>query len=329
MLPRVSVQLVASNSMATLPDALSSLATQSWSAFRLRIIDNGSNDGLDTFFSKQGAAFACIRNPQDRGIAVAHNQGIRLAVQAAQESDWAKTYVLLLAPDTTLGPECLALLVAHLDTHPTDGAVGPMVLKLFEENRLDEALRERVASDHIASSGRVLTRSCVLVDRGEGEVNQGQFDAEMQVFAPAEACVLLRLSALIAVRQSVDAYIDTDMRTEEALADLAWRLQRGGWGSATVPQAFAYTFRGLYQAGRGTRRMGYLGLRERDRLLCLLQHVSWGNLLWRSPRLVVGAVQGCGRALLRDPYARQHLWSGVRLLPRVWRKRRAMHAQFR
>lgn len=326
--PRVSVHLVASNAMSTLPDVLGSLAEQTFQDVRLRIVDNASNDGLVEFFRAHAPTTSMIRNPHDKGVAIAHNQAIRLAMQAWGGKDLDRSYVLIQSTDTRLHPQALEHLVRALDEHPGLGAVGPLVFKLFEENTLDEALRERVESDHLASAGRVLRRGLVAYDLGRGEVFTDQFDDLHSVFAPASSSLLVRASALASVCHEGDQFLDTDLRTAETYTDLAWRLHRGGWSVATVTAAHAFKFSGVYNA-RGRSRQGRPGLRQRDRLLLLTKHTSIGQAFAHGPWLLVGDTIRTVRAGMRDARGWQHLRSAVPFFSVMRAKRKALRASNR
>lgn len=328
MQPRVSIHLVASNAMSTLPDVLGSLAEQTFDDVRLRIVDNASNDGLVEFFRAHAPTTSMIRNPHDKGVAIAHNQAIRLAMQAWGQKNLDRSYVLILATNTRLHPRALATLVQTLDAQPELGAVGPVVFKLFEENTLDEALRERVESDHLSSAGRVLRRGLVPYDLGAGEVFAEQFDTQQPVFAPAQSCLLVRASALTSVQHEGDQFLDTDLRTEETYTDLAWRLHRGGWGVATVTDAHAFKFSGVYNA-RGTSRQGRLGLRQRDRLLLLAKHVSLAQVVLHGPWLIIGEGIRSLKAGVKDRRGWSHLRSVLPYLSVMRRKRREMRSKHR
>ncbi|PIR48061.1 hypothetical protein COV06_01535 [Candidatus Uhrbacteria bacterium CG10_big_fil_rev_8_21_14_0_10_50_16] len=329
MIPRVSVHLVTCNNMTTLPEVLKALSEQTLETFRLRVIDNASVDGLAEMLRHQSPSTVLVRNPNNKGVAVAQNQGVRLALQATGDQPTTQAYVLCLGIDTVLDAGCLDALVDQLDKDPTLAAVGPLILKLFEENRSDEALRERVESDHLASAGRFLTRGLAVEDRGKDEVNQNQYEGLTHVFALSDACVLLRLSALESIQHTGKQFFDTDFKTEECFVDLAWRLQRAGWGIAVTSDAHAYTFSGVYGEQVDTRKHRLRGLRQRDRLLCLAKHVSLGQVLRRSASFFIGDVLPTVKMVVGDRYGLSYLRSIGTTLPSIRKKRQEMKMQQR
>jgi len=310
--------------MATLPEVLTALSEQTYKTFRLRILDNASTDGLAEMLRAQSPSTVLVRNPNNRGMAVAQNQGIRLALQATDNQQTSQAYVLCLRIDTMLDHECLMALVAQLDADSTLGAVGPLVLKLFEENRSDEALRERVESDHFASAGRVLTSGLTVMDLGCGEVNRGQYDGCSRVFALSDACVLLRLSALESVQHTGEQFFDTDFKTEECFVDLAWRLQRSGWGLAVTSDARAYTFSGVYGEQADVAGNRLRGLRQRDRLFCLVKHLSLGHLVTRVFPLLYRHTGSTLKMVFGDRHGLDYVRSFATCFPSLWKKRQEL-----
>ena len=301
--------------MSTLQDVLGGLAEQTFQDFGLRLVDNASTDGLTEYLRGTAPKTPMIRNPHNRGIAVAHNQGMRLALQAWERLD--QRYILLLGTDVVLEPDTLERLVAFLDEHEDVAVVGPLLMKLFEENMLDEALRERVQSDHIASAGQLLSKRFCAVDQRVNEVVTD--DTEPQtVFVPPTGCLLVRADALNKIVHEGEQFMDTDFRTEEAFTDLAWRLLRAGYASVVLPDVRAYQFSGVYRAGGPAAPERMLGLRQRDRFLLLAKHVSLGQFLVRFPWIALGEGRVWVRALLKDKQTRSQL----SLLGELWKRAR-------
>ena len=82
------------------------------------VIDNASHDGSHIAAAQAHPWARLIPNPDNRGLSVAWNQGIR-------ETD--APYVLLLNPDTEWWAGTLADLVHVAEVHPRAGLVGPLV----------------------------------------------------------------------------------------------------------------------------------------------------------------------------------------------------------
>jgi glycosyltransferase involved in cell wall biosynthesis len=105
---KLSVNVLTWNTMDTLHDSIHVLREElTGQNAELIIVDNGSNDGCETF--------ASIKNPVNLGISVGKNQGIK-----ASKGD----YILLLDGDILPVPNSIRLLVKYLDEHPEVDALG-------------------------------------------------------------------------------------------------------------------------------------------------------------------------------------------------------------
>lgn len=117
--PDVSVVIVSYNTCELLRACLESVERSEGTALEVFVVDNAS---ADNSVAMVRAAFPAVRltvNRENLGFAAANN----LALPAARGR-----YVLLLNPDTVLGPDTVAGLVAFADAHPDVGICGPRVV---------------------------------------------------------------------------------------------------------------------------------------------------------------------------------------------------------
>lgn len=252
MYPKLSVHIVAWNSMRFLPDLFKSLSEQTYQEFSVLVIDNGSTDGVEAFIRKEYPQTTLLRNARNLGFSGAHNQAIRYALEHWDQDDYADRFILVTNPDLILSSTCLEMLMKEVSQHPTVGSFGPKLRRAFGENLADEALQEIVKSDLIDSTGLRARKNRTFSDRGAGEMDTGQYDDAREVFGVSGALALYRASALEDVRFE-DEFFDHDFFAYKEDVDLAWRLQHAGWGSRFVPEALAYHYRGMY----GPDRMGW------------------------------------------------------------------------
>ncbi|GAC1362776.1 MAG: glycosyltransferase family 2 protein [Actinomycetota bacterium] len=83
------------------------------------VVDNGSKDSSLALLEESFPTVTVIANPDNRGFAVANNQGLRLTTAPA---------VLLLNNDTIPDTAALAQLSEFLEHHPRAGVVGPTLV---------------------------------------------------------------------------------------------------------------------------------------------------------------------------------------------------------
>ena len=85
---------------------------------RIAVIDNASTDNSHAIVAKHPNVI-WLQTGVNLGFGRAANRGIAAT---------SEPYVLLLNPDTELGPKCIEEMVALLDANPSVGIVGPQVV---------------------------------------------------------------------------------------------------------------------------------------------------------------------------------------------------------
>ena len=213
MNPTVSVQIVTFNSAADIDGCLESLGQQTWSDFRIRILDNASSDA--TRDRLRGVDADVVLSESNTGFAAAHNRLART---------WPARYVLFLNPDAVLEPAFIESLVLALDGNSKAGSATGKLLRM-----------DGVTLD---STGIVMTRNQRHLDRGAGERDRGQYDTAGEVFGPSGAAALYRYACLENTAVG-GQFFDEDFFAYREDADLAWRCRLMGWVSLYVPSARA------------------------------------------------------------------------------------------
>lgn len=117
--PRASIVIPTFHQVAYTTACLVALAENTGDDYEVIIVDNASSDGTEELLQRLDGDVVIIRNPVNRGFAVACNQGA-----AAAQAD----VVVFLNNDTEPGPGWLEPLLAVLDARPEVGAVGSRLL---------------------------------------------------------------------------------------------------------------------------------------------------------------------------------------------------------
>ena len=287
----VTALVVTWDSEADIARCLTSLDAVEHDAFDVVVLDNASSDGtveiVEDFRGRpRRHPLALMRLPENRGFCGAVNAGVRASTADA---------ILLVNPDATLTPDAVGIMVRVLAEHPACGSVQPKVLRLT---------RDGAESRTIDTTGHVLTRPRLLLNRGAGEVDDGRFDEAGEVFGVSGALALHRRAMLEDVaRGGAD---DREYLTEDLVAyfddvDLDLRARQRGWAARYEPTAVGHHAR----AGASRRR------RRRVRVLNLSNH----------PLVVIGN-EGLA-SLARDALVVVPLWL-VRLLAGTLRSPIAM-----
>ena len=328
--PRLSIHIVAWNSMRFLPDLLKSLSEQTYQDFSALIIDNASTDGVAEFLRQEYPQMTLLRNPRNLGFSAAHNQGIRYALERWDAQVYADRFVLVTNPDLILAPTCLEVLMKEVGVHADVGSFGPKLRRAFGENQHDEALQETVKSDLIDSTGLHAHKNRTFTDRGAGEMDTGQYDDHQEVFGVSGALACYRASALQQVRFE-DEFFDHDFFAYKEDADLAWRLQDAGWKARFVPQALAFHYRGMYgkekmsiwekMKNRRTKSKLRSYYSNRNHWLLLIKNERWINGLLSCWRVIPLEVSRLLYTVLFEMTNLRAFFDAIKLFPRMMKKR--------
>ena len=219
----VTAILVAHDSAAVLGAALASLPA----GIRAIVVDNASRDDSAAIAEAVGAQV--IRSGENLGFGLANNRGIVAATTP---------FVLLLNPDATLEPDCLAQLLAVAERRPEAALLVPTILK--------------ANGQRFEKWGSPI---CDPVFRPDG----GDADARPIAFASG-AVVLARREALNAVGgfdPAIFLYFEDD--------DLSRRVLDRGWCILHVPAAVA-------------RHVGNVSSPPTDRMTAMKHwHLAWSE----------------------------------------------------
>lgn len=262
---QISVNIVTRNDLRYLPDLFRSLAAQTYPELTIRVLDNGSTDGTLEYLQAQHPQFLVARNVRNLGAAAGYNQLIRFTLERVGEADLAERGVLILHADVILHERCIEELVAVLKQSPTLGAVQPKLLRAYAADGQSDEVNQGVQSDVLDSTGLFLAKTWRITERGAGELDHGQFDAQVDIFGVSLACALWRATALKASSCQGEAY-DVEFMSALIDGDLALRATRRGVKSAFAPLAKAYHYLDVNPT-----------LAARNHIFLLLKNLTWGD----------------------------------------------------
>lgn len=275
-----------------LSQCLESVKVQTWPDIEVILVDNGTGDGqLDL------TGHRVIRNARNEGFARAANQACQLA---------RGEFVLVLNPDVKLDPNYVERCVTTLEGNETTAGVSGKLVKLADSSVID-------------STGHVLFGDRRVKDRGEWEVDRGQYESEQEVFSFPATAALFRRSALEDVQAVCGEVFDEDFFAYGEDVDLAWRLRLRGWSLRYEPKAVAFHRRAV--SGRRIPtpllvwdwRNRHLRTVKNDTGAGLIRH--WWEIALTELRLFL-------YFLIRRPQVPFMAWAGFfRLLPSALRKR--------
>ncbi|MBI2477049.1 glycosyltransferase, partial [Candidatus Uhrbacteria bacterium] len=237
---RVAILLVLHDGRDMLASFLESIQAQTHKDWQLIVIDEATTDGSSALVRQYVPHAVVLRNARDRGWAHGLNQAMRLALSH-------KNVDALLWTDTRMAfqPNCLERLVASFGDARV-GVVGPVVFQMFEENRLEEALHERVESDYVYSAGMEGGCGGPYVLRGYGQRGHAGDDVR-ETLAVVRYALLVKRSALECARLHDELFVDTVLESEGVDVDLCLRVQNAGSRVCLVSDAHAYLACGVFK----------------------------------------------------------------------------------
>ena len=298
---RVSIGIVTWNSARDLERCLAAVRAQTHPAVDLLVVDNASSDGTRAILERLTSPSERILLDGNIGFAAAHNLAIART---------GSEFYLALNADVFLSPTFVTCLAEELEH---DDRVGSASGKLLGAD----------GTGVIDSTGIYMLPSQRHLDRGQGEVDRGQYDRMELVFGTTAAAGFYRRAMLEDVAVDGEVF-DQDFFAYREDADLAWRAQLLGWRCLYVPAATALHVRRVTPGRRAALppEINRMSVRNRFLLRIKNQPVSqfvrfFGPAAWRDLQVV-------GFVLLREHASLGAFADVIRLLPRALRKRRAI-----
>jgi GT2 family glycosyltransferase len=293
---------------------LTRLTQQDHRDLALCVVDNASGDG-SVELARGFAGVRVVANSANRGFAAAANQAVAIARAVGAEA------LLVCNPDVELEPGYVRAAVAALAADPSRAAVQGRLWR----TRLTPGSVAHGSGPVVDTTGHLAFVTRLFRNRGEGEVDAGQFEADGRVFGVSGAAALYRLDALD------DVACDGEVFDEELFAfwedvDLDWRLRLRGWDAWYAPQARGWHERG----GAGPRRSPMVErLNFANRFFVVAKNDDLGALARALPGVVATSVLKAGELALTVPSAFVRGLADLGRLPRMLAKRTRIHANAR
>jgi len=323
--PLVSINLLTYNAGQYLESCLASVFKQSYPRLEILIIDNQSTDGTIDYLKglKERAKLRIIFNQKNLGFAAGHNQGIR---------ESRGDFVCCLNQDAVLDKDFIQNAVQEL---VKDNKIGALQGKLLRWNignlSLGQSMADYRVSYIIDTTGLIFLKNRRIVNRGQGEIEQGQFEKKEEVFGADGAAPVYRRQALVDVGIN-DEYFDEDFFCYKEDVDLAWRLRLAGWKTIYQPACLAWHAR---TSGESVA-LSYFGIvRERLKInkfskylafknqrLMQIKNEQMGLLIKHLPWFMPKEIASWFYVLLLEKYTWRAIKDLFKQAPGAWQKRK-------
>jgi glycosyltransferase involved in cell wall biosynthesis len=158
--PDVSVVMPLYNKADVLPATLKSVLGQSYRAFELIVVDDGSTDGGGALVASHADVRIRLIHQANQGVAAARNRGIREA-----EGKW----IAFIDADDLWAPDHLEMLVSAVGEPGIVGAFSNIVLESSGRAVVPLAVPSQRVDDYFAfaltANGYAISSSSVLIER--------------------------------------------------------------------------------------------------------------------------------------------------------------------
>lgn len=180
-MPRVAAIVLNYNGKDVTLQALASLTAMDYPSYDVVVVDNGSTDGSPEVIAAAFPAVRQVRVEINRGPAAGAAHGMQWAMEQGYD------YLLVLNNDIEVAPSLLSEMIAVAEREASIGIVGPKSFYYWE--------RETIWS----AGGTLRFGEAVTRERGEGELDRGQYDRDDEVEYINGCAMLIKRAVVDAV----------------------------------------------------------------------------------------------------------------------------------
>jgi len=216
---------------------MDSVGAQDYPNVELVFVDNSeeeSNANTD-FFKKYYPEIKIIRPGFNTGFGKANN--IMIDYAKKQKAD----YFLSSNVDMIYNPGVITELVNAIMKTPQIGSATCKLKRWDFENRNSDTQGK---TNFLDTAGHQITKEHRFLDRGQGEIDHGQYDIEEEIFGASGALAIYRMSSLedIAFKNENGKmeYYDELMFMYKEDVDINYRLQFAGYKCIYTPKTVVY-----------------------------------------------------------------------------------------
>lgn len=237
-MPRVTIVQVIYNHRRFIRPVFSAIFSQTYKDFNVVAVIAGNEDGGKELLLEKFPKVEIIDPGYNIGFAAGHN-----LVFGKYQSEFFQ----LVNPDMLMVPDYIGNLLKAFEDPKVGAATGKLLRYDFDENQ---------KTNIIDTTGVNISKSGRARDRGQHEVDNGQYDNLTNVNAVSGAGAMYRRSALEATHYALPTnhseFFDEDFHSYWEDVDLSWRMANAGWKNVFVPSAI-----GFHGRGAGSSEGGY------------------------------------------------------------------------
>lgn len=243
--PKIAIGTILYNSYKYLPEFCQSLKKQDYNNIEIYIVDCNDNNNRDLNYIKEHLPEAKILSTgKNIGFARSNN----LMAKEALKNNCA--FYTALNSDLMIENNYISELLNGILKSPR---IAACTGKLKRWNFEQKDSYNKGKTNYIDTTGLKINKQHRFTDRGQGEIDHGQYDKEEEIFGSSGTAVMYRLSCLEDIayinEEGNKEYFDELMFMYKEDIDLAYRLQRAGYKALYTPNAIAYHDRTIESQG--------------------------------------------------------------------------------
>lgn len=240
-MPKVALVQVIYNTKEFIPVVFPTVLNQTHKDTEFFVVIAGNNDGSKEYIEEHFPQVKIIDPGYNIGFAKGHNE-----LFASLDADFFQ----LVNPDLVLTPTFVEEMLKPF-ADPEVGAVSGKILRYdFASNK---------PTNQIDTTGVVIAKSGRGRDRGQHEIDSGQYDTSLDIIGVSGAAAMYRKSALEDVKYTRPdgkiEYFDEDFHTYWEDVDLSWRMVNSGWKIKYNPMALAFHGRAAASSPGGYKKV--------------------------------------------------------------------------
>ncbi|MCX7014020.1 MAG: glycosyltransferase family 2 protein [Candidatus Sumerlaeota bacterium] len=285
-LPFITAAVVNWNGLKHLPGCLDSLRGQQGVRLEILLIDNASSDGSADWARANYPDIILMENRANRGYAGALNQ-------AADRM--RGDFLLALNTDIRMQPTFLAELACCIRDHAAERCGYAMGKARFmtEDGR---------PTPRLYSTGHLFARNRLVYNRGNGQIDRGQYDREERVPGANAAAALFRRDVLEDLRTEVGVFDELFFLYGNDV-DFDWLAAYRGWAAYYCPTAVCYH---VGEASSHISRKGFDAPFVNARFLMMIKNDRPLDVLLDLPFIMRRNIADLAPKLVRNPWL---LWA--------------------
>ncbi|OPL12043.1 MAG: hypothetical protein AVO34_02185 [Firmicutes bacterium ML8_F2] len=309
---------------------MNSVFSQEYPDLEILIIDNNSigesKNYLEKLAKENRPDLKIVFNKKNLGYAGGQNQGIRIS---------RGKYVLCLTQDVFLDRHFVKKAVEALEKDNRIGAVQGKLLRWNLGNSSLGYVKNQEIFYIIDSAGLAILKNRRIINRGQGEIDEGQFEEKTKVFGADGAAPLYRKTALENVKINGE-YFDEDFFMYKEDVDLSWRMRLYGWKIIYQPKSIAWHDR---SSGENAS-INYLAIiRERIKIGKFAKYLAFKNqrlmqikneqawiLIKHLPWFLIKETASWFYVLLFERFTWKAIKDLFKQTPKAWQKRKIIMA---